>query len=498
MAVNRSEHLASLLRESLIAAFVGVSVCSGLCSAGAAEFMAGADISSLPVFEGNGAIYRDAGVAGDVIPMFRQHGVNWYRLRLFVDPSNDDDPATPGIQNDAFVVQDLAYTIALAQRVKAAGGKLLLDFHYSDTWADPGKQYKPAAWAGLSTSALTTQVHDYTRDSILAFKNAGVLPEMVQIGNEISNGMIWGDGRLWRNGVSEDTEFNNLAALISAGINGAKAGAGSGQAPQFMIHHDKGANWSTSSYYFDRLLPKLIDNGTPADVIGYSYYPKWHYNSTTGAGDIDDLRTNLNNTANAYGMPVIVVETGFTSRNSGSEPTYEFPKTAEGQRQFLDAIVEAVQDVPNDRGLGAFWWYAEARPSLGLSVWEGGRYGLFDQNGNLLPAIDAYAGLNPPVPGDYNDDRAVNAADLAAWRSTMGQTGANLPADGNGDGRVDGGDLLFWQRQLGASASFASGSATPEPSALLLVAIGCTLLRAASKCAARGSGRARLGSRAAG
>lgn len=451
-----------ILALSLVAASLGAIPCSS-----GAEFMAGADISALPVFEAHGAVYHDNGVPGDVISMFRDHGVNWYRLRLFVDPSHS---------GDAFAVQDLPYTIALARRVKMAGGKLLLDFHYSDTWADPGKQTKPAAWAGLNFADLTTRVHDYTRDAISAFKDAGALPEMVQIGNEIANGMIWDDGRLWRDGVSESTEFNNLAALVSAGIRGADDGAGAGHEPLVMIHHDKGANWATSSYYFDRLLPRLASNGTDVDVIGYSYYPKWHYTPSTGAGDIDDLRTTLNNTANRYDKPVVVVETGFASRNSSGEPTYEFPKTPAGQRQFLDAVVDAVEDVPNHLGLGAFWWYPEARPASGLSVYEGGRYGLFDQNGNLLPAIDAFATVNP-APGDYNGDGRVDALDLDAWVADYGQTGAGLAADGDGDGDVDGGDFILWQQRLTGPALGGAGPLA-EPAALPLIAIGAIALAA--------------------
>ncbi len=434
-----------------------------------AEFMAGADLSALAVHESYGAVYRDDGLAGDAIDIFRSHGVNWIRLRLFVDPSQDDDPSTPTHNNDPFVVNDLPYTIALAQRAKAAGAKVLLDFHYSDTWADPGKQYKPAAWTGLNFTTLTSRVHDYTRDAVAAFKTAGALPEMVQIGNEIANGMIWDDGRLWRSGVSETTEFNNLAALISAGINGANAGAGPGQEPLVMVHHDKGANWSTSSYYFNRLLPRLDANGTPVDMIGYSYYPKWHYDPDSGNGDVADLQTTLNNTAAAYNKPVVVVETGFASRGAASEPTYEFPVSADGQREFLDAVVNAVENVPNDMGQGAFWWYAEARPTTGLSVWEGGRYGLFDQTGNLLPAIDAFADLNPPPqPGDYNGDGAVDAADLAAWQTAFGQSGATLPADGNADGAIDGADFLLWQQHVVAAKATPQTASVPEPPALVL------------------------------
>jgi arabinogalactan endo-1,4-beta-galactosidase len=453
---------------------LAIAVMAIAARAHGSEFMAGADISSLPVFEDNNAVYRDGGVAGDVIPMFRNHGVNWYRLRLFVDPSNDDDPGTPGFQNDAFVVQDIPYTIALAQRVKAAGGKVLLDFHYSDTWADPGKQYKPTDWVDLNFAALTTRVHDYTRDAVAAFAAAGVTPEMVQIGNEISNGMIWQDGYPWTGG-SHTTGFNNLAALITAGTNGAKLGAGAGNEPQIMIHHDKGANWGTSSFYFDRLLPRLAASGASPDVLGFSYYPKFHYTPSIGAGDVDDVRTTLNNAAAAYNMPVVLVETGFASRNAGGEPTYEFPKTPAGQRQFLDAMVDAVQDVPNDRGLGVFWWYPEARPSSGLSVWEGGRYGWFDQNANLLSTIDAYAGLNPTPPGDYNRDGEVDGDDVLAWQTAFGQTGSALWADGDADGDVDGADLLYWQQQLPVGDSAAAS--VPEPAAFLLAAAALATLR---------------------
>ena len=184
---------------------------AAVSDAKAAEFMAGADISALKVLEDGGAVYRDNGVPGGAIDILRNHGVNWVRLRLFVDP-NSSDP---------FVVNDLDYTIALAQRAKASGAKLLLDFHYSDTWADPGHQTKPAAWGSLSFSALVQRVHDYTHDAVTEFKNAGVLPEMVQIGNEISNGMLWNSGYLWTGGTN-NTGFNNLASLLNAGISGAK------------------------------------------------------------------------------------------------------------------------------------------------------------------------------------------------------------------------------------------------------------------------------------
>lgn len=436
-----------LLRVAVVASWLVAAVIA--FESPAAEFMAGADISALPVLEGAGASYRDDGVPGDAIDILRDNGVNWFRLRLFVEPSSSED---------AFVVNDLNYTIALAQRAKASGAKLLLDFHYSDTWADPGHQAKPASWSGLSFAGLTQRVRDYTRDTIASFKDAGVLPEMVQIGNEISNGMLWNSGYVWTGG-SNATGFNNLAALLHAGIDGAKTGAGAGNEPLIMIHHDKGADWNAASYYFD----KLVDRGVEFDVIGYSYYPKWHYNPSNGDGGIDDLRTTLNNTAAVFGKPVAVVETGFPSRGAQFEPDYEFDVSPQGQHQFLQAMIDAVTDVPNDLGRGVFWWYPEARPVAGHGVWEGGRFGLFDQNGNLLPAAGAFAALMQSAPGDYNADGFVDAADYIMWRK-------GLTADT---------DPSLWRSHFGGSSAYPSalrpGAGVPEPAAIFAIAIGVLL-----------------------
>jgi arabinogalactan endo-1,4-beta-galactosidase len=426
--------------------------------------MAGVDISSLPVHEDHNAIYRDGGVAGDAIEIFTENGVNWVRLRLFVEPSND---------NDDFVVQDIPYTIALAQRVKSAGAKVLLDFHYSDTWADPGKQHKPQEWLNLNYADLRQQVYDYTKASIEDFDQAGVLPEMVQIGNEISSGMLWNDdnrtasnsGYPWTGG-SHNTGFDRLAGLLEAGIDGARDGAPDGKEPLVMIHSDKGAEWGTSRFFFDKLTDRNLD----FDVIGYSYYPKFHYDD--GDGDVDAVTETLVNSADRYNKPVVLVEAGFPSRCPQCEPDYEFDVSPEGQAEYLRAMVDAVQSVPNNMGWGVFWWYAEARPTSGLNVWEGGRLGLFDQNGNALPALDAFNDVN--LPGDYTGDGLVNSEDLQRWASTFGATGNFLAADGDEDGDVDGDDVLHWLRNY--NGELPAAVRVPEPSAAFLLGLASLLV----------------------
>lgn len=430
----------------------------------AAEFMAGADISSLSVHEYAGATYRQHGIADDAIEILRSQGTNWFRLRLFVDPKFQNN-YNGGY--DPFVAQDLNYTIALAQRIKQAGGKLFLDFHYSDTWADPGHQWKPEGWKSLDMPALRQQVYNYTRESIEAFKAAGVLPQMVQIGNEIANGMLWNDdpragansGYPWTGG-SNSTGLNRLADLISEGIKGARDGAGAGAEPLIMIHHDKGSQWGTTEYYFEQLLPRLQSRDADVDVIGYSYYPQFH------SGGIVGVQENLNNTVARFGKPVVIAETGFPFRNPQSdEQNLGFPVTQAGQQQFLQAVVDAVKNVPNNMGLGAFWWYAEARPTTGLNVWEAGRYGLFDQNGNVLPAASVFDDVN--LLGDFNFDGIIDREDLAIFSAEFGLSNQPLAADGDRDGDVDGRDFLIWQRAVGTAV--LSAIAVPEPQTVVLL-----------------------------
>ncbi|MET0392248.1 MAG: beta-galactosidase GalA [Chitinophagaceae bacterium] len=242
--------------------------------------MLGADISFLPQLEDRGIKFSDNGVEKDPILILKDHGVNYVRLRIFNDPARDSGYA-PGKG-----YCDLAHTKAMAKRVKEAGLKLLLDFHYSDTWADPGKQYKPAAWRGLSFDALKKAVYDYTKDVMQQLKDQGTVPDMVQVGNEINHGIIWPEGDV--------AHPDSLAQLIKAGTAAVKA---VDPTVVMMLHVALGGQNHESVFFIDQMVAR----GVPFDVIGESYYPKWH-------GTLDDLRDNLADLHRRYGKDVIVVE----------------------------------------------------------------------------------------------------------------------------------------------------------------------------------------------
>lgn len=242
--------------------------------------MIGADISFLPELEAKGMKFSDKGVEKDAIQMLKDHGFNYVRLRLFNDPARDSG-YSPG---KGFC--DLANTKKMAKRVKAAGMKLLLDFHYSDYWADPGKQYKPAAWRGLSFDELKKALYDYTKDVIQQLKEQGTTPDMVQVGNEINHGIIWPEGNV--------ANLDGLAQLINAGTAAVKAVDPS---VIMMLHVALGGQNDESVFFIDQMMAR----GVYFDVIGQSYYPKWH-------GTLDDLRDNLDDLARRYDRPVYVVE----------------------------------------------------------------------------------------------------------------------------------------------------------------------------------------------
>lgn len=332
----------------------------------ALAYAIGADLSFLRQAEARGAVFRDQGQAKPGLQIFRDHGYNWIRLRLFHSPDR--------------LPNDLAYTIALAREARERGFKFLLDFHYSDTWADPAKQFLPAAWKDRPHAELVRLIHDYTRDTIRAFREAGVMPDMVQPGNEVIHGMMWPDGKLPEN-------WDNFADLVRSAIAGVDAGRGDAPRPLIMIHIDRGGDLPRTREFFDR----LHDYGIDYDVIGQSYYPWWH-------GSILDLRANLAFMADTYRKDIILVEVAYNWRpaeyKEGGAP---FPETPEGQRAFLEAVNRAVLDTPHGLGKGVFWWEPAVAPSSrGISS-----RGMFDADGNALPVVtvfDAFTRGKPPKP----------------------------------------------------------------------------------------------------
>jgi len=316
------------------------------------QYAVGADVSFLAQAEKDGVVFKDNGTPAPGLQILKNHGYSWIRLRLFHTPTE--------------LPNNLDYTIALAKSAKKLGFKFLLDYHYADSWADPGKQPIPQAWQGKSHQELVQAVFEYTRDTTAAFRNAGVLPDMIQIGNEITHGILWPDGKLPEN-------WDNFAQLIYAGINGVDAGRGNNPRPQIMIHIDRGADWKGTKEFFD----KLNSYDIPYDVIGQSYYPWWH-------GSLNDLRQNLEFMAREYQKDIVVVETAYNWKpgNYLNRPA-PFPESPEGQREFLDELNRVIMETPNGRGKGVFWWEPAVEGPLTIRSF-------FDDQYNALPVITVF------------------------------------------------------------------------------------------------------------
>ncbi|MBQ7421572.1 MAG: glycosyl hydrolase 53 family protein [Prevotella sp.] len=333
----------------------------------------GGDVSLLPTYEKNRTEYFDFnGNATPATTIFRQEGWNMMRVRLFVDPQN-----APEENKGEGVCQDLPYVIALSKRLKSEGFKLMLDLHYSDTWADPGKQFTPKRWKKLGKQTLCDSIYSYTCNVLKALKANNIMPDMIQVGNEITFGMLWPTGRV------EPTRHKNwkvLGQMLRAGSRSCREIC---PEAKIIIHTEHIYDWEATKAYYSN-LSKL---GVDYDIIGLSYYPMWHK-------DIGLLGKHLSLLEEQFpDKPVMIVETAFYYSHENdvweSDPNHYsdlFPISKEGQAAFTRELVEELNQHKNVTGL--FWWFPEENESGKPVIKSWINRGLFDnRSGKVLPAL---------------------------------------------------------------------------------------------------------------
>lgn len=341
-----------------------------------ARMALGADLSFTPQELAAGARFTYRGQQASPVTIMRENGAGWVRMRLWVNP-----PAG---------YSDLASDLALARAVRAAGMKIYLDIMYSDFWADPQHQDIPAAWQGQDLSQLSATVRSYTQQVISAFAEQGTPVDLVSIGNEIRNGLLWPAGQVdW----TADTGWDNLATLLKAGVAGAEAGNPPGHRLQIMMHFDQGGDNARSQRFFGN----LISRGVPFDVIGLSYYPFFH-------GTISQLRANVDALAGQFHKPIIIAETQYAWTLANGDSTGNFvwqpgqvsagyPASPGGQLSFASDELSILAQVPDGLGAGLFYWSPEWIPGVG---WEPGAgtpnddLTLFNFQGTALPSIGIF------------------------------------------------------------------------------------------------------------
>lgn len=359
------------------------------------DFIKGMDVSTLVELKELGARFYDGGVEGDALEILKRYDADSLRIRLWNNPySPEGAPYGAG-------TNDFDKLVKLAAEGKKLGYSYLLDLHYSDFWGDPGKQYAPKEWADCTVDELEKNVYAYTKGIMQQLKDLDLLPEMVQVGNEVTNGLMWPLGK-WDN-------IDNIARFISAGI---KAVREVSPESRIMLHLDCGGNNERCREWFDAYL----ERGEDFDVIGLSYYPFWH-------GTIADLTNNMNDLSARYQKDVIVAEVsmGYTledykdyekledseRKGMATKPhlaeLVDYPMTPQGQCDFMQEIMERIAQVPDGRGKGFYYWEPAWIPVPGCG-WankealeyindpgpggnEWANQALFDYDGNALPAL---------------------------------------------------------------------------------------------------------------
>lgn len=390
------------------------------------DFILGADVSMLGQVEEKGGKFYDYGAERDCLEILRDYGVNWIRLRIWNDPTDEKGEPLGGGNND------LDRTVEIAARAKALGFKFLLNFHYSDWWADPGKQHMPKAWVDLDMEQLEQAVYDYTAEVIQTLADADAMPDMVQLGNEVNNGMMWPAGRTYALPGEESGGYDGLAALLSQGIRAVRDNAPNNVDPEerikTAIHLADGGNNELYRAFFDELTARDVD----FDVIGLSYYSFWH-------GPMDRFIANMNDVAERYQKDVAVMETAYpyTPLDGDGHANFvggtddvdidgPYLATVQGQATAMRDMILAVAEVPNDRGLGIFYWEPAWIPvdGAGWATIAGALYNgmprpavepgnawdnmaMFDFEGNVLPSLNVFKLVRPESGGISLDPRVL-------------------------------------------------------------------------------------------
>ena len=342
-------------KKSIICLLLSL-LCAPAALADAPFRYVGGDVSLLPDYEAAKAKYYDSKgkPINDVLKFCYDEGMNCMRVRLFVNPDEYTGP-----EQDANAKQDLDYIIPLCKRIQEDGMALMLDFHYSDTWADPAKQWTPKAWEGLSDMELYQKIYDYTKETLTTLKENGITPEFIQPGNEISYGMLWGPAGTGNKKVhvNSDANWSRFSTLLRKAVQACREVCPDAR---IIIHTERVAQ----TWYLQDFYQKLNDYKLDYDIIGLSYYPYYH-------GAISVLDEAL--TALEIDFPdkdLMLVETGYPYawEVQGTNQKVDYPYTEDGQNEFAQALVDTL--LKHEACIGLFWWWFEYNAkNTNLSGW---------------------------------------------------------------------------------------------------------------------------------
>ena len=386
-----------------------LSLC--VISVASAQKYVGGDISLLPEYiNANAKYYNYQGQSvSSPLQLFHDEGLNAMRVRLFVNPSD-----YTGSDKDPNACQDLEYVKSLGKQIKDAGFDLILDFHYSDTWADPAKQWTPAAWVSLTDEQLYDKIYEYTKDALTQMCDVGATPDFIQPGNEISYGMLWGAynasaSSLKKCYVNSSANWDRFTTLLENAIKACREVC---PEAKVILHTERVQQTNVLSNFYTKMKNANIDY----DIIGLSYYPAWH-------GNLATLESALNAMTTAFpDKDIMIVETGYSYAWAIPGTSFDYssvyPYSDAGQNSYTVDLISLLNKYDNVKGL--FWWWMEYNAyGTSLSGWYNAP--LFDsRNGRATAALSSLKTFKESSSIDnITTDRVENADDV--WYTISGQ-----------------------------------------------------------------------------